>query len=95
LWVDAVCINQKDTTERNRQVSNMIWIYSMTGSVIIWLGESVDQGERCLLLNKWLGRERLTALRTSPRSEDLEGLQRFFKRGWFSRRWVIQEAAVA
>ncbi|KAJ3539807.1 hypothetical protein NM208_g5342 [Fusarium decemcellulare] len=38
LWVDAICINQKDITEKNHQVSLMKDIYSQSGVVLCWLG---------------------------------------------------------
>ncbi|KAK8072942.1 hypothetical protein PG996_006290 [Apiospora saccharicola] len=38
LWVDAICINQKDTDERNAQVQRMGDIYSLAESVTAWLG---------------------------------------------------------
>jgi hypothetical protein len=38
LWADAICINQKDTEERNHQVQLMRIIYSKAAKVLIWLG---------------------------------------------------------
>ncbi|KAK0715467.1 heterokaryon incompatibility protein-domain-containing protein [Lasiosphaeris hirsuta] len=38
LWVDALCINQADVSERNQQVSIMGQIYSNALRVISWLG---------------------------------------------------------
>ncbi|KAH7391406.1 heterokaryon incompatibility protein-domain-containing protein, partial [Cadophora sp. MPI-SDFR-AT-0126] len=38
LWIDALCVNQKDTNERNHQVTQMGEIYSQAESVIVWLG---------------------------------------------------------
>ncbi|KAJ0114821.1 hypothetical protein J7T55_004563 [Diaporthe amygdali] len=40
LWVDAICINQNDVKERNRQVGIMGIIYRQCKRVLIWLGES-------------------------------------------------------
>ncbi|KAK0732499.1 heterokaryon incompatibility protein-domain-containing protein [Apiosordaria backusii] len=39
LWVDAVCINQADVTERNSQVTNMPKIYKKASSAVVWLGD--------------------------------------------------------
>lgn len=39
LWVDAICIDQRNTKERNEQVPNMDKIYGNAKSVCIWLGE--------------------------------------------------------
>ncbi|KAI0150158.1 heterokaryon incompatibility protein-domain-containing protein [Xylariaceae sp. FL1272] len=39
LWVDAICINQKDDVERAHQVGMMKEIYENSKEVLIWLGE--------------------------------------------------------
>jgi hypothetical protein len=41
LWVDAICINQKDDDERSRQVQCMGDIYANASRVLVWIGESV------------------------------------------------------
>jgi Heterokaryon incompatibility protein (HET) len=38
VWADAICINQADTEERNRQVSIMSFIYTRATRVVAWLG---------------------------------------------------------
>jgi hypothetical protein len=40
LWVDAVCINQRDNTEKGHQVALMAKIYKNADYVLVWLGES-------------------------------------------------------
>ncbi|KAL8783872.1 MAG: hypothetical protein Q9195_009249 [Heterodermia aff. obscurata] len=42
LWVDAVCINQSNTSERSQQVAQMANIYRYAVRVVAWLGE--DEG---------------------------------------------------
>ncbi|XDG06366.1 hypothetical protein ABKA04_005981 [Annulohypoxylon sp. FPYF3050] len=44
LWVDAVCINQKDDVEKSWQVQMMREIYKKSTSVYAWLG-SMPQGQ--------------------------------------------------
>ncbi|EUC42940.1 hypothetical protein COCMIDRAFT_71725, partial [Bipolaris oryzae ATCC 44560] len=39
MWVDGICINQKDDTERSQQVSLMGVIYWKATRVLVWLGE--------------------------------------------------------
>ena len=39
LWVDAICINQTDVAERNRQVGLMRQIFNRASQVTAWLGE--------------------------------------------------------
>jgi len=38
LWVDAICINQEDASEKNQQVPLMRDIFSRATQVLIWLG---------------------------------------------------------
>jgi Heterokaryon incompatibility protein (HET) len=42
LWIDAVCINQEDVSERNQEVLRMLRIYQRAERVVIWLGEASD-----------------------------------------------------
>jgi hypothetical protein len=39
FWIDAICINQSDNTQRSQQVQIMQKIYAQAKAVIIWLGE--------------------------------------------------------
>ena len=41
LWINAVCINQKDVQERSHEVLRMRVIYERATKVVIWLGEAV------------------------------------------------------
>ncbi|XEV04947.1 hypothetical protein FSHL1_010234 [Fusarium sambucinum] len=45
LWIDAICINQQDNTERGIQVSMMSEIYSKATSVLIWIGEEESNSD--------------------------------------------------
>lgn len=38
LWVDAICINQEDISEKNSQVRMMSDIFASASEVLIWLG---------------------------------------------------------
>ncbi|GKZ81956.1 hypothetical protein AnigIFM56816_006486 [Aspergillus niger] len=50
VWVDYVCINQNDISERNSQVALMCQIYSNARSVVAWLG---DLAPEALELIEW------------------------------------------
>lgn len=39
FWIDALCVNQDDKTERSQQVRLMSAIYKQSGNAIAWLGE--------------------------------------------------------
>ncbi|MCJ1241210.1 hypothetical protein MMC14_009214 [Varicellaria rhodocarpa] len=49
LWVDAICINQKNITERTTQVRRMTDIYSTVDSTGVWLGEATK--DSAIVLN--------------------------------------------
>ncbi|KAH9233416.1 hypothetical protein K456DRAFT_1838489 [Colletotrichum gloeosporioides 23] len=42
LWIDAICINQANISERNDQVQQMRKIYSRARVVVIWLGPATE-----------------------------------------------------
>ena len=97
LWIDAICINQSDNNERNLQVSLMDKVYTEASSVCVWLGEAKDDSQ--LALN-FISRvvnlddfDRLVADRRTP--HEWAALSKLMKRAWFSRRWVVQEIALA
>ncbi|KAK0370186.1 HET domain-containing protein [Colletotrichum limetticola] len=43
LWVDAICIDQANVQERNRQVAIMRHIYFRARTVVVWLGSTYSQ----------------------------------------------------
>lgn len=38
IWIDSICINQKDNTEKNAQVLVMADIYQLAKAVLVWIG---------------------------------------------------------
>ncbi|KAH6853216.1 heterokaryon incompatibility protein-domain-containing protein [Chaetomium sp. MPI-CAGE-AT-0009] len=40
VWIDAICINQRDDGEKNAQVPLMSEVYTNASRVIIWLGDA-------------------------------------------------------
>jgi hypothetical protein len=57
IWVDALCINQRDTIEKSRQVALMGDIYSLASCVLMWLGPEEDGSDDALKLLESLGEE--------------------------------------
>ncbi|KLU92549.1 hypothetical protein MAPG_11494 [Magnaporthiopsis poae ATCC 64411] len=80
IWVDALCINQQDFAERNRQVACMSRIYSQCTSVVVYLGPDVCSPAHL--------KGRSNPLRGTLRSSILDI---WLKRRYFSRVWIIQE----
>jgi hypothetical protein len=92
IWVDAVCINQQDTAERNAQVRRMADIYRLSCVTIIWLGMPDDQDlhrSQCNAIDKlkYMGQGKSCYLTR----REIADLATITVRPWFSRRWVLQE----
>lgn len=49
LWVDALCINQKDDAEKNEQVNMMEEIYAYAKSTRVWLGPADDTSDEIMV----------------------------------------------
>jgi hypothetical protein len=45
LWIDALCINQRDDSEKSSQILLMRFIYMNARQVIIWLGQADEFSE--------------------------------------------------
>lgn len=88
LWIDCICINQKDTDEKAVQVPLMSKIYGQATDVIAWLGNA-DAHSKLVM--------------ATIRNKDVQGFEQeeFYvamthlcKRLWFTRVWILQEFAI-
>ncbi|KAI1651113.1 HET-domain-containing protein [Daldinia loculata] len=91
LWVDSICINQEDPYERSHQVSIMRDIYSKASQVLVYMGPTADDSDDAMDALSMLSR----AIEPDLSSSQKLGLERLFKRRYFSRVWVIQEIIMA
>ncbi|KAH7403173.1 heterokaryon incompatibility protein-domain-containing protein [Cadophora sp. MPI-SDFR-AT-0126] len=51
LWIDAICIDQRNVVEKGTQVAMMGDIYSNSSQVLVWLGSDASDLEDFLWLN--------------------------------------------
>jgi hypothetical protein len=103
LWVDAICINQDAEDEfarkeKQKQVGNMARIYNTAYAVCIWLGNGSATTDNAIAFMK----EMVTRMPTldkllgdPEREEDWMAFRDLMTFKWFSRRWVVQEVALA
>lgn len=96
LWVDAVCINQKDSHDKEKQIPAMARIFSAASRVLVWLGTS-PQGQIALAdIKKGLSLRNTDSTRTEAQLSSLtKTFQDLVALPWFSRRWIIQEVVLA
>ena len=94
-WIDALCINQSDCSERNHQVAQMGHTFASARRVHVWLGKTSEV--RCV--PKLLSRH---SSESSMHSESfgLQGNMQLVGRyilynEYWNRAWVIQEIVIA
>ena len=98
LWVDAICINQEDDNEKNHQVQMMSRIYRRASEVAIWLGEDTDDSITAIdfIKNEIIKFPDFDNIFSDKKySGKWRALMMLMQRDWFSRRWVVQEIALA
>jgi hypothetical protein len=91
LWIDAICIDQNNTVERNAQVSMMTDIYGKASNVCIWLGDVSEDSVRGMdFVGKIIKFKEFDSLLEPTENKyhaDWTALANLMKREWFSRRW--------
>jgi hypothetical protein len=107
LWIDAICLNQDDETEKAQQIPKMRLIFGEAKEVYIWLGLEDHMTAKLFKFFRTTHQlreasqqamaARIAFLMRKVLNDNYDGigltaLLKFFDRPWFSRRWVIQEA---
>ena len=92
VWIDAVCIDQKNLRERNNQVRMMGEIYRNANYVVACLDAARPRDSKRL---KREAEKLHKVLREGHYSTDTSLYRRFFGNRYFTRRWIIQEIAQA
>jgi len=94
IWVDAICINQRDLQEKGSQVEMMRQIYTTAVQVLVWLGEEGNAKLALDLLNivdraKEYTEQAKALLRDDAEWNACHSL--FYERSWWRRTWILQE----
>lgn len=84
-WVDALCINQPDNSEKVYQLSQMDMIFSKAAKVIAWLGPAADDSVNAM--------QALGSMQFSSRHN--RAIKQLLNRPYWNRAWIIQELAKA
>ncbi|KAJ9607483.1 hypothetical protein H2200_007561 [Cladophialophora chaetospira] len=86
LWIDAICIDQKNTTERNHQVQQMSKIYSSATMTWIWLGP-----KKLFDADLWQTKMQRPVIYTEVSTRLFSELRAVISQEYWQRLWVIQE----
>lgn len=107
LWIDSLCINQTDKSERGREIQRMRDIYKCAHQVLVWAGDYAPFTRAEVKSIFEFVEELADAYR--PEDQDIvarrHGYDRLWSkqqdlcefirsRLWFERIWVIQEVSV-
>jgi hypothetical protein len=98
IWIDAICINQKDNEEKSVQVPLMQRIYGRASKVIMWLGlPSSENSNFVSQLEQYSPKLSEDDEEKSPamNSQNIVQLNTFFRNPYWRRVWIIQEVALA
>lgn len=100
IWIDALCIDQRNVAERNEQVKKMKTIYERAEEVLVWLGPSINTFPEFQFVRKLYRRRnsirRVTERIEAPDAPDLlRSLAKLFQRSYWFRMWIVQELTVA
>ena len=88
IWVDAICINQRDEREKSQQVRAMDKVYSNAVAMSAWLGL-----HRAPNWMQW----REVGVKTLESSDWFlfENVLEIAERAYWSRMWIVQELVLA
>ncbi|KAJ2901293.1 HET-domain-containing protein [Zalerion maritima] len=95
VWVDAICIDQSSNLEKSHQIPMMDKIYGKAANVRVWLGSGGDAAFKFIREEVLPSLNIETVCQRLGASQKLEELSDLMQRPWFSRRWVVQEIALA
>ncbi|RMD44114.1 hypothetical protein DV735_g983, partial [Chaetothyriales sp. CBS 134920] len=104
LWIDAICINQADDSEKAGQIPLMREIYSRASCSIAWLEKStlispinVLHVARCYSKAKLAGEHGCEWCEgLYGKDQDLaNAFTELFEHEYWTRRWIIQEVVLA
>jgi hypothetical protein len=89
-WVDAICIDQSNVTERNEQVLRMKEIYEAAERIVVWL----DAPHISLSDSMLLSTTQPVFLELGARTYlERDTLAKIYECAWWKRAWIIQEAS--
>lgn len=105
VWIDALCINQDDISERNEEVKRMRSIYRDARDVVVWLGEEENGSAIAMRMIKTLAKSCNDGTDQNLgdklcQSQELFGVGawrafgQLFNRQYWHRLWILQELAM-
>lgn len=109
IWVDALCIDQENQSEKMRQIPRMQEIFENADGVFCWIGETTEVSnitvdflvemhtldEITIFETDDDGEATGTLKQTERLAEAWAQMYKFLKARYFTRKWIVQEVASA
>jgi len=97
IWIDAICINQADTVERNHQVSQMSKIYSCAEQVLAWLGPDTGFSDQAMRFLADVADGTIPSIGCDKTvfGDCWKAVEQFCESEYWKRLWIIQEVVLA
>ena len=92
VWVDFLCINQRDSEERSIQIGRMGMMFKLAKQVVVWLGDEQDIKEDDIASLSAAGTK--MARHALPVSTQ-RALTKLLLRPYWTRVWIIKELVAA
>ncbi|KAJ4295439.1 hypothetical protein N0V90_007451 [Kalmusia sp. IMI 367209] len=104
IWIDAICINQRDLEEKRHQILLMKIIYENASRVIVWFSQPRGNADLALGLLNELHVQLAEGTHNVQSMLDIHyprlrlpewiAIRDFLDHPWWSRIWTLQEAVV-
>jgi hypothetical protein len=98
IWIDYLCIDQSNTSERNHQVALMSQIYSLAKTVVVWLGREADDSAAALDFMDYVFMKfdhRQAEFGTKMAASLKPAMTALLSRDYWYRLWIVQEFSLA
>jgi hypothetical protein len=95
LWIDQICVDQKNVGERNHQIKFMSTIYSTANAVLVWLGEADETSDAALDHLRRYTDKNEAAEEFRYGWANYKSLENVFQRTYWFRLWIVQEILLA
>lgn len=97
LFIDAICVNQNDKSERSHQIQRMKEVYENADCVYTWLGQpSPNQSKNVKALHRLLQPTHKMPIEwLNVEDEAMSGLDTLMARPYWKRLWILQELLLA
>ncbi|KAL6713622.1 hypothetical protein ACLMJK_009087 [Lecanora helva] len=97
IWIDALCINQYDPKEKERQVAIMRNIFQNAQKVYVWLGEAPQYlGDAFKIIERLANADsdHIPSICAENSNAWHQALGELLLRKWWSRVWIVEEVAL-